>query len=248
MKGTYAAVGALATLIGQAQANSDMVSLYTNGNAYIQEASATLVLPSLPGTVSGDVAIWSAIMMENEASFLQGVTSNSPSGSYCNDKGLYWCNFAYTLVGSTPTVGDPVTASPGSTVRTHYKLNPSTQLWDQDVYIDGKLSSNISTTCVQARDNTETSSTSPSSAPPAAAPLPRPTVRNPLSQVNRMKQAAADRSIEWEDVSIVLSEADQSFGHTGNWSFGATGGAMSTSDNGKTWNFTTISVPSQKAQ
>lgn len=80
MKGTYPAIGALATLIGQAQANSDIVSLFTNGNGYIQEASATLVLPILPGSVSGDVAIWSAIMMENQASFLQGVTSNSPSG------------------------------------------------------------------------------------------------------------------------------------------------------------------------
>lgn len=81
MKGVQATVGSvLATLAGLAQANSDIVSLYTSGSAYIQEASATLVLPKLPSSVSGDVAIWSAIMMENQASFLQGVTSNSPSG------------------------------------------------------------------------------------------------------------------------------------------------------------------------
>lgn len=81
MKRVQATVGSvLAALAGLAQANSDIVSLYTSGSAYIQEASATLVLPKLPSSVSGDVAIWSAIMMENQASFLQGVTSNSPSG------------------------------------------------------------------------------------------------------------------------------------------------------------------------
>ncbi|KAL1883992.1 hypothetical protein Daus18300_000101 [Diaporthe australafricana] len=224
MKGTYAAIGALATLIGQAQANSDIVSLFTNGNAYIQEASATLVLPSLPGSVSGDVAIWSAIMMENQASFLQGVTSNSPSGSYCNDGGKNWCNFAYTLVGSNPTVGDPVTASPGSTVRTHYKLNSSTQLWDQNVYIDGKLASTVSTSKGQHGNIFYISIECASGG------------------------CAAHPAHKWEDVSVVLSQADQSFGHTGSWDFGATGGAMLTSDSGKTWNFTTISVPSQKAQ
>lgn len=84
MKGVQATIGsALAALVGLAQANSDIVSLYTSGNAYITEASATLVLPKFPSSVSGDVAIWSAIMMENQASFLQGVTSNSPSG-YCS--------------------------------------------------------------------------------------------------------------------------------------------------------------------
>lgn len=81
MKGVQSTVGSvLAALAGLAQANSDIVSLYTSGSAYITEASATLVLPKLPSPVSGDVAIWSAIMMENQASFLQGVTSNSPSG------------------------------------------------------------------------------------------------------------------------------------------------------------------------
>jgi hypothetical protein len=71
---------AVAALVGLAQANSDIVSLYTSGSTFITEASATLVLPRLPIPVSGDVAIWSAIMMENQTSFLQGVTSNSPSG------------------------------------------------------------------------------------------------------------------------------------------------------------------------
>ncbi|KAL0929707.1 uncharacterized protein CTRU02_215350 [Colletotrichum truncatum] len=225
MKGINAAIGGvLAAIIGQVQANSDIVSLFTNGGAYIQEASATLVLPKLPSSVSGDVAIWSAIMMENQASFLQGVTSNSPSGSYCGDGGKNWCNFAYTLVGSTPTVGKPVTASAGSTVRTHYKLNSSTQLWDQNVYVDGKLVSSVSTSKGQ---------------------------RGEIFYISiecASGNCAATPAHSWKDVSIVLNKADQSFGHSGGWEHGATGGAMSSPDGGKTWKFATLSIPAQKAQ
>jgi hypothetical protein len=163
MKGVQATIGGgLAALVGLAQANSDIVSLYTTGSAYITEASATLVLPKIPSSVSGDVAIWSAIMMENQASFLQGVTSNSPSGystynqpvltsqylsnTFLTDRTatteaktgaillIHWLvsiglDFVVkSLVssvadksinsGSNPTVGDPITASPGSKVKT----------------------------------------------------------------------------------------------------------------------------------
>ncbi|KAJ3941138.1 uncharacterized protein N0V96_009016 [Colletotrichum fioriniae] len=205
MKGPSKAIGGvLATLVGLTQANSDIVSLFTNGAAYIQEASATLVLPKLPSSVSGDVAIWSAIMMENQASFLQGVTSNSPS--------------------SNPTVGDPVTASPGSTIRTHYKLNSATNLWDQDVYIDNKLASSVSTSKGQ-KGNIFYISIECASGGCAEHP-----------------------AHSWEDVSIVLSQADQSFGHTGGWEHGATGGDMSSPDGGKTWNFSTLNIPTQKAE
>ncbi|KAK1708772.1 hypothetical protein BDP67DRAFT_410310 [Colletotrichum lupini] len=217
MKGTNTAIGGvLAILLGLTQANSDIVSLFTNGAAYIQEASATLVLPKLPSSVPGDVAIWSAIMMENQASFLQGVTSNSPRKS--------WCNFAYTLVGSNPTVGDPVTASPGSTIRTHYKLNSATNLWDQDVYIDNKLASSVSTSKGQ-KGNIFYISIECASGGCAEHP-----------------------AHSWEDVSIVLTQADESFGHTGGWDHGATGGDMSSPDGGKTWNFSTLNIPAQKAE
>ncbi|KAF6802850.1 hypothetical protein CSOJ01_11322 [Colletotrichum sojae] len=225
MKGLQTAIGGvLATLAGLAQANSDIVSLYTNGAAYIQEATATLVLPKLPSSVSGDVAIWSAIMMQNQASFLQGVTSNSPTGSYCNDRGKSWCNFAYTLVGMDPTVGKPVTASPGSTIRTHYKLNSSTQLWDQNVYIDDKLVSSVSTSKGQRGDIFY------------------------ISIECASGNCANHPAHTWEDVSIVLSQADKSFGHTGSWEHGATGGAMSSPDGGKTWKIATLNIPAQKAQ
>lgn len=71
----------LASLAAYAKASSDFIKLHTtNKAAWIKEASATLVLPELPQQVSGNVELWSGVMMEREASFLQGVTSNSPNG------------------------------------------------------------------------------------------------------------------------------------------------------------------------
>ena len=77
---TFATLGALATLFQQAAANLDVVTLFAKSDAYIQEASATLVLGDVPNPITGDVALWSAIMMQSQESFLQGVTENAPEG------------------------------------------------------------------------------------------------------------------------------------------------------------------------
>lgn len=80
MKNVYASLGALVALIHQTQANNDIITLNADGSAYITEAVATLVLPTVPSSNSGDLAFWSAIMMENgDGVFLQGVTQNSPA-------------------------------------------------------------------------------------------------------------------------------------------------------------------------
>lgn len=68
------------SLITSALANKDAITLITNGNSWIREASATLVVPELPASVTGDIALWSAIMMNDySGDFLQGVTSSSPT-------------------------------------------------------------------------------------------------------------------------------------------------------------------------
>ena len=68
------------SLITGAVANKDAITLITNGNSWIREAVATLVVPELPASVTGDIALWSAIMMDDyRGDFLQGVTSSSPS-------------------------------------------------------------------------------------------------------------------------------------------------------------------------
>ncbi|KAI1296005.1 hypothetical protein F5Y03DRAFT_410329 [Xylaria venustula] len=217
MKGIPAALAVFVTLAHQASANVDHVSLYASSSATIIEASATLVLPSAPNPISGDVALWSAIQLDSD--FIQGVSENAPSGSgYCTNLGSNWCNFAYALTPNAQN-GQTVIAAPGTTVRTHYKLNSSTNKWDQDVYVDGSLVSSISTSQGQKGDifyiSVECASGSCAAAP----------------------------AHSWEDISIVLSAANPSFQHSGSWYFGATGGEMSTPDGGKTWNFTTLSVP-----
>ena len=68
------------SLITGAVANKDSITLVTNGNSWIREAVATLVVPELPASVTGDIALWSAIMMDDyRGDFLQGVTSSSPT-------------------------------------------------------------------------------------------------------------------------------------------------------------------------
>ncbi|KAF2142306.1 uncharacterized protein K452DRAFT_297624 [Aplosporella prunicola CBS 121167] len=221
----YAALGAFLALAQQAMANLDVVSLTATSEAWIKEATATLVLPKTPESITGDVSFWSAIMMENEASFLQGVTENAPQGlGYCENLGSQWCNFAYCLVGSNPTVGDPVKASAGSKVTTHYKYNSETTMWDQDVYVDDELVSNVSTSKGQHGwlfyISVECASGTCDTAP----------------------------AHSWEDVSIVLNEANPNFKHEGSWDQGATGGEMSTTDGGKTWNFSTLKIPALDVQ
>ncbi|KAF7520276.1 hypothetical protein G7054_g12830 [Neopestalotiopsis clavispora] len=198
MKGLHTIVAITSTLIQGSYANKDVISLEASSDAWIQEAVATLVLGNVPNPIAGDVALWSAIMMENEASFLQGVTENALESYWCDNLGSNWCNFAYTLVD---------------------KLNSSTNLWDQNVYVDDALKSSLSTSQGQHGwlfyVSVECASGTCSAAP----------------------------AHSWEDVSITLSQADPSFIHSGSWGYGATGGEMSSSDNGRTWNFTTLYVP-----
>lgn len=78
MKVTFTALSAFLALINQSLANLDVVALFANGNTWIQEASATLVVGNVPNPITGDTALWSAIMMD-QSDFLQGVTQNSPS-------------------------------------------------------------------------------------------------------------------------------------------------------------------------
>ncbi|KAI9698079.1 MAG: hypothetical protein M1820_007587 [Bogoriella megaspora] len=229
MKRAYAIIGAIASIAALVQANTDLVTLSTPGAAWIQEVDATVILPQLPNPVSGHNSLWSAIYTDNSKSFMQGVSAVGPGDTYCGAAGTTtWCNNAYTLTGTAPNWnifhGTSVTAGPSTAVRTHYKLNPTTQLWDQNMYVNGKL---VSTLSMSKGEHGDLFYISIECAAGTCAPHP---------------------THSWQDVSIVLSQADMSFQHTGAWASGATGGVMSTPDGGKTWNFTTLHVPEQKAK
>ncbi|KAI0404709.1 hypothetical protein F4802DRAFT_566020 [Xylaria palmicola] len=218
MKGiSLAAAGLCLTLVHRAYANLDIISLRASASATIVEASATLILPNAPNPITGDVALWSAIQLDRD--FLQGVSENAPAGlGYCSNLGGNWCNFAYALTPNAQ-VGKTIIAAPGTKVRTHYKLNAATNLWDQDVYVNDQRVSNISTSRGQ-KGSIFYVSVECAARPCAAAPAHR-----------------------WEDVSVVLSTPNPNFKHAGNWNFGATGGEMATTDGGKTWTFTPLNIP-----
>jgi hypothetical protein len=105
---------------------------------------------------------------------------------------------------------------------------------------------------MKAKDIVEPCSTSPWSAPPVVVPLRQPMVgrdslRMRLSNIVTTVKIEADTlSQAWEDMSIILNKADQSFRKATDWLYKAVGGKMSTADNGKTWNFTTLSIPETK--
>jgi hypothetical protein len=68
------------SFVAGAVANKDAITLHTRGNSWINEAVATLVLPGVSEYVTGDIALWSAIMMNDyQGDFLQGVSSSSPA-------------------------------------------------------------------------------------------------------------------------------------------------------------------------
>ncbi len=76
MKRAYIAIGVFLAFFRQTGANLDVITLHVKSGNYIQEAEATLVLGDVPNPMAGDVALWSAIMMD-KGDFLQGVTENA---------------------------------------------------------------------------------------------------------------------------------------------------------------------------
>ncbi|KAK3898999.1 hypothetical protein C8A05DRAFT_46824 [Staphylotrichum tortipilum] len=219
MKKPSIILGLLLALASPARSNLDVVTLPTRGDAWIQEASATLVVGNVPNPMTGDVALWSAIMTD-KGDFLQGVTENVQSSPWCRNLGRNWCSFAYTFSPfSTVQNGSPVICPPGSRIKTHYKMNSTTGLWDQKLYLNDIPVSQVSTS---KNYRGTIFYFSVECAAGTCAPAP---------------------AHSWESVSITLAKPDPSFAHKGIWAYGATGGVMSTADGGKTWNLTTLYVP-----
>ncbi|KAJ8110749.1 hypothetical protein ONZ43_g5795 [Nemania bipapillata] len=217
MKGLSTSISAWLTLAYQTAATLDLISLYTSGNATIVEASATLVLPGVPNPLTGDTALWSALRLDRD--FIQGVSESAPVGlGYCLNLGNNWCNIAYALTPDAEN-GRAAIAAPGARVRTHYKLNSVTNMWDQNIYINNQSVSNISTSQGQKGDIFY------------------------ISVECAARPCAATPAHSWESISIILSAPNLHFKHFGSWKFGATGGNMTTADGGKTWTFSTLYVP-----
>ncbi|KAF1971496.1 hypothetical protein BU23DRAFT_470944, partial [Bimuria novae-zelandiae CBS 107.79] len=188
----------------------------------------TLVLGKTPSPLTGDMAVYSGVTLDN-GDLLQGTSMSAKleDNFWCRyPSPTQWCNMAYVFRQKPQDHLHPsqqwdktVAASPGQSVRAHYKLNEVTRLWDQNVYIDGKLVSTLSTSIDERGRHFS------------------------LVLECAIGKCAAVPAHGWQDVSVVLNSADLSFKHSSSWGQGVTGGVMTTPDDGKTWNLTSLSMP-----
>lgn len=120
MKTGLTALGLWVSLISRISANKDVITLNTNGKAWIEEATATLVLPQLPGEVTGDIALWSAIMMDDfSGDFLQGVTQSSPAYVSSFERRAM---IVVMLTSSTAPWDTAISTANGATLHTRSKV------------------------------------------------------------------------------------------------------------------------------
>ncbi|KAI0389074.1 hypothetical protein F5Y17DRAFT_450350 [Xylariaceae sp. FL0594] len=208
------------TLIYQCRAAQDLevITLSISNNATIVKASATLILPIAPPVLTGALALWSGILLDKD--FIQGVSENSPDGlGYCIGLEGNWCNIPYALTPNV-TYGPPVIEAPFTRIRTDYIYNPFTSFWDQTIFVNDQLATNLSTSPGQRG---KTFYIAMECAGGICPPAP---------------------AHRWENMSITLSKPNLLFKHLGGWSYNATGGQMSTPDGGLTWLFSTLYIPS----
>lgn len=120
-------------------------------NSWIREATATLLVPNPPNPVIGNTVLWVG-MGTDKGDLIQGINNNYPADTLrdaCSNLGKNWCVAAYALVktgdnSQASNSGPKSTSAPGSQVTMHYKYNDATQMYDQDVSVNGKVVSTVS--------------------------------------------------------------------------------------------------------
>ncbi|KAH6880352.1 hypothetical protein B0T10DRAFT_519287 [Thelonectria olida] len=182
-------------------------------NSFIRESTSTLVLPKAPSGSSGDTSLWVGMGTSN-GDLIQSIADNWSSSD--------WSIYAYTLLSTSATTQMPVegqhsTAVAGDKVTMHYKYNDSTGNYTQTVSVNGKTVSTLSTSDGHAQGW--------GSAVECA--------ENNCGTVPAHK---------WTNTKIILDVADPNYINTLGKGQGVTGD-MSTSDGGKTWTVSTISIP-----
>ncbi|VUC31906.1 unnamed protein product [Clonostachys rosea] len=188
-------------------------------NSFIRESTSTLVLPSPPTNNEGDASLWVGMGTSN-GDLIQSIADNAKSTVVGASK---WNIFAYTLLangpsgGQEPVQGDEAPAVAGDKITMHYKYNDSTKQYDQTTQINGVTVSTLSTTDGYAQGW--------GSAVECAA-----------------EDCGSMGAHTWTDTKIILDVADPNYSQTMVKSAGVTG-EMSTSDGGKTWTISTISIP-----
>ncbi|EMR64176.1 hypothetical protein UCREL1_8844 [Eutypa lata UCREL1] len=186
--------------------------------SWIREATTTLVLPDVPSPQEERLALWPG-MGTSGGDLIQAlaVSFEDPAAN-CGASTGQWCTWASTLQ-DTQLGGEQVPASPGDELEMHYVYNDSTGEYDQTVSINGQVVSTLST----SSGNAEGWGTAVE------------------CQVDACTGTVAAH--EYTSTTIILNEADSSFGDTLALNE-ATSSGLTTSDGGKTWSVDTISIQS----
>ncbi|KAJ5166276.1 uncharacterized protein N7482_005057 [Penicillium canariense] len=217
MPSTMQAISALA-MMAIPSVNAAFGPYFSTGpvasNSFIRESTSTLVLPRVPSGNSGDASLWVG-MGTSKGDLIQSIVDNQDSSS--------WSIFAYTLLSAdndnaVAVFGDIYsTPIPGDKVTMHYKFDDSTGNYTQRVYVNNKFVSTLSTSDGQAQGW----GSAVECAENDCGTIPAHT---------------------WINTTIIMDTEDPNYINTMGKSEGVTG-EMSTSDNGKTWTVSTISIP-----
>ncbi|SPJ79182.1 uncharacterized protein FTOL_07573 [Fusarium torulosum] len=183
--------------------------------SWIREATTTLVLPKVPSPAKDRLALWPG-MGTSSGSLIQALAvAFSDPNANCGARAGQWCTWASTLQG-TQLGGKQVPADPGARLTIHYVYNDATNEYDQTVSIDGTVVSSLSTASGHAEG---------------------------WGTAVECQDDACVGTVEahdYLDTTIILNEADQTFGNTLGLNE-ATSSGLGTSDGGKTWAVGTIS-------
>ncbi|KAF7555241.1 hypothetical protein G7Z17_g2300 [Cylindrodendrum hubeiense] len=184
-------------------------------DSFIRESTSTLVLPNVPsgGSTDAVTSLWVGMGTSN-GDLIQSIADNWQSSS--------WEIYAYTLLktgdnSQMPVQGPSGSAGESDKITMHYKFDDSTGNYTQTVSVNGKTVSTLSTSDGHAQGW--------GSAVECAE-----------------ENCGTVGAHSWIDTKIILDVADPNYINTMGKAEGVTGD-MSTSDGGKTWTVTTISIP-----
>ncbi|KAM0239569.1 hypothetical protein ACHAP5_008215 [Fusarium lateritium] len=183
--------------------------------SWIREATTTLVLPKVPSPAKDRLALWPGMGTSSDSLVQALAVAFSDPNANCGAKAGQWCTWASTLQ-DTQLGGKQVPANPGAKLTIHYVYNDATNEYDQTVSIDGTVVSSLST----ASGHAEGWGTAVECQDDACV--------------------GTVEAHEYLDTTIILNEADETFGNTLGLNE-ATSSGLDTSDGGKTWAVSTIS-------
>ncbi|VUC25782.1 unnamed protein product [Clonostachys rosea] len=190
--------------------------------SWIREAYSTLILPASPTGSTGDLSLWVG-MGTSYGDLIQSIADNWSSSSS-------WEVFTYTLKktgartnpisdnSQTPIQGPSYAAKAGDKIGFHYKYDDATANYKQILSVNGVTVYTMSTEDGHAEgfgSAVECAETNCGTVP----------------------------AHSWSGTTIILNTADPNYAQTLGRSSGVSGGDLSTSDGGKTWTATKITIP-----